>query len=200
MIDRYGLSPFKVPEQEAHFSSWSAPPPVALQRTFALARPVVALSATLTARGISSKHVLVGVAPGQLAALDRRSLDPRRPTVDEGDSSRSARKRIERELTEGLQPYAPFVPLKPRQFVTNREVVAGLREVWSTPAKLESTSLLLAAGLDLYGSRYTPSGAFDVLAEDFQYGLLLLLLAALGGGALLLRNMALRKNLALSWA
>ena len=61
MIERFGLSPFKVPEQESTASAWSLPPPVALQRTFALPKPVTALGATATSRGIASKHVLLGV-------------------------------------------------------------------------------------------------------------------------------------------
>ena len=199
MIERFGLSPFKVPEQESTASAWSLPPPVALQRTFALPKPVTALGATATSRGIASKHVLLGVEPGQLSALDRRALDPRRPNLDENDKSRAARKRVERELDEGLRPYAPFVPLAPRSVVTYDQQILKLNAIYATDAKLESTSLVLATGVDVFGCRHTPSGAFDLIADDFNYALLLLLLLGLSVGALLLRKAAQAKNLAIQW-
>ena len=59
--------------------------------------------------------------------------------------------------------------------------------------------LLLAVGVDVFGCRHTPSGAFDLIAEDFNYALLLLLLAGLAVGALLLRTAAKRKNLDIQW-
>ncbi|KAH8051857.1 hypothetical protein JL721_11001 [Aureococcus anophagefferens] len=133
MIERFGLSPFKVPEQESTASAWSLPPPVALQRTFALPKPVTALGATATSRGIAGKHIL------------------------------------------------------------------KLNAIYATDAKLESTSLVLATGVDVFGCRHTPSGAFDLIADDFNYALLLLLLLGLSVGALLLRKAAQAKNLAIQW-
>ncbi|KAJ8601198.1 hypothetical protein CTAYLR_003237 [Chrysophaeum taylorii] len=202
MFDRYGLSPFKVPEQETSFFARSAPPPVALYRTFAIDKPVVSnLAPTLTSRGIASKQFLVGIAPGQILALDRRSLDPRRPILDDSDSKnfRSQRKKVERELDEGLYPYTPFIPLKPKAIITYSKTLLGLNHIWSTPTKLESTTLVLAAGVDVYGVPHKPSGGFDILADDFNYALLLLLLLGLFAGALILRAAANRKNLALHW-
>ena len=160
---------------------------------------MTALGATATSRGIASKHVLLGVEPGQLSALDRRALDPRRPNLDENDKSRAARKRVERELDEGLRPYAPFVPLAPRSVVTYDQQILKLSAIYATDAKLESTSLVLATGVDIFGCRHTPSGAFDLIADDFNYALLLLLLLGLATGALLLRKAAQAKNLAIQW-
>jgi hypothetical protein len=37
------------------------------------------------------------------------------------------------------------------------------------PAKLESTSLLLAVGLDVWATRVYPSKTFDILSNDFNY-------------------------------
>lgn len=218
MFDRYGLSPFKVPEQEATFAARSAPSPVVLYRTFALDKPLVAnLAPTLTPRGIASKHFLLGIAPGQILALDRRALDPRRPSLDNSNEKamRQQRKKFERELDEGLTPYAPFLPLMPRAVITYSKHILNLRRIWATPTKLESTTLVFAAGLDVHSARHTPSGAFDLLADDFRTELLIFLLFGLGVGelssiyhlthsaalgALVLRAAAQRKNLSLSWA
>lgn len=203
MFDRYGLSPFKIPEQESTFESRHAPPPVALHRTFAIEKPVVAnIAPTLTSRGIASKHFLVGISPGQILALDRRALDPRRPLMDETNDKtfRQQRKKFERELDEGLAPYSPFVPVRPRNIITYSKEILGLRKIWATPTKLESTTLVFSAGIDLHSARHTPSGAFDLLADDFKAELLLVLLFGLAAGAFVLRLAANRKNLKLNWA
>lgn len=200
MIDRHGLSPFKIPDQESVFAARSAPPPVALYRTFALEKPLVAnLAPTLTARGIASKHIFLGIAPGQILALDRRALDPRRPLLEDSDS-RAARKKVERELEEGLVPYTPFLPVKPKSVITYTKTILGLERIFATSTKLESTTLVFATGIDVHSARYTPSGGFDLLADDFNHALLLLLLLGLGTAALVLRAMANRKSLALNWA
>lgn len=198
LIERFGLSPFKVPEQSATRSSHDAPPPIALQRTFALAKPVLTISSTRTQRGVASKHVLLGMEPGQLAALDRRALDPRRPVLED-DATKAQRKKAERELQEGLSPYRPFVPLIPRMMVSHVRTIVGLNAIYSTDSKLESTSLLLACGVDLFGARHTPSGAFDLISDDFNYALLVLLLGAMAFGSLFLRRAAAAKTLALMW-
>ncbi len=198
LIERFGLSPFKVPEQSSTRSSLTAPPPVALQRTFALAKPVLTISSTRTQRGVASKHVLLGMEPGQLAALDRRALDPRRPVLED-DATKAQRKKAERELQEGLSPYRPFVPLVPRQMVSHTRTIVGLKNIYATDSKLESTSLVLACGVDLFGARHTPSGAFDLIADDFNYALLVLLLGAMSMGMIMLRRAAAAKNLSLMW-
>ena len=47
--------------------------------------------------------------------------------------------------------------------------VANLRGIHTAQAGLESTSLVLGYGLDLFYTRVTPSRMFDVLKEDFDY-------------------------------
>ena len=136
--------------------------------------------------------------PGQLTALDRRALDPRRPVLED-DATKAQRKKAERELQEGLSPYRPFVPLIPRMMVSHVRTIVGLNAIYSTDSKLESTSLLLACGVDLFGARHTPSGAFDLISDDFNYALLVLLLGAMAFGSLFLRRAAAAKTLALMW-
>lgn len=38
-----------------------------------------------------------------------------------------------------------------------------------SPSGLESTSLMLAYGMDLFYTRVTPSGTFDILRDDFDW-------------------------------
>ena len=53
--------------------------------------------------------------------------------------------------------------------------------------------------MDLFGARHTPSGAFDLIADDFNYALLVLLLGAMAAGSIMLRRAAAAKNLSLMW-
>ena len=46
--------------------------------------------------------------------------------------------------------------------------VAKIRKVMTSPALLESTSLVFAYGLDLFFTRVAPSNTFDVLSESFN--------------------------------
>ena len=47
------------------------------------------------------------------------------------------------------------------------------------PTRLESTTLILTLGKDLYLSRLAPENGFDLLQEDFSYGLLFVGILAL---------------------
>ena len=72
-------------------------------------------------------------------------------------------------------------------------------EVITSPALLESTSLVLASGLDLFFTRVAPSGSFDVLSEGFSKGQLLATILALMIALLVLRPLVRRKALKARW-
>ena len=65
--------------------------------------------------------------------------------------------------------------------------MSQLRSISSAPSGLESTSLMLATGTDLFYTRLTPARHFDSLEPDFSYGLLVVGLMALAVGAVILR-------------
>jgi len=56
---------------------------------------------------------------------------------------------------------------------------AQLRGFAVAPARLESTSLMLAIGVDLFFTRVAPAKTFDCLGEDFNYTSLILAVVAL---------------------
>nr|GMD48424.1 ER membrane protein complex subunit 1-like [Ipomoea batatas] len=55
----------------------------------------------------------------------------------------------------------------------------GLRGIVTVPAKLESTTLVFAYGVDLFFTQLAPSKTYDSLTDDFSYALLLLTIVAL---------------------
>ena len=55
----------------------------------------------------------------------------------------------------------------------------GISEVVTSPALIESTSIVFAYGLDLFGTRLSPSFRFDILGKDFNKFQMLATVAAL---------------------
>lgn len=80
MIDKNGLTAFSGPEQELIFSSLESAKPIVLSKTFGLAKAISALGVTITKAGISSKQFLFATGNDQVVSMDRRLMDPRRPT------------------------------------------------------------------------------------------------------------------------
>ena len=64
---------------------------------------------------------------------------------------------------------------------------------------LESTALILAYGFDLYFVKTSPSQNFDMLAPDFNYGLLILILIGMASALYMIRNISKMKTLKGAW-
>jgi hypothetical protein len=73
--------------------------------------------------------------------------------------------------------------------LTHRREVIGVRDVITTPALLESTSLVFAYGIDVFGTRVAPSAAFDILGKSFNKMSLVATVTALGIGVAVLAPM-----------
>jgi ER membrane protein complex subunit 1 len=115
---------------------------------------------TRTERDITNKHLLFALWSGQILTMDRRMVSPRRPD----------REPTIEEKKEGLVPYHPQLPLVHRSILTYSKQVEGLEYVVAEPTSLESTTLVFAVGVDLFLSRFAPSGTFDMLAVCERVG------------------------------
>ena len=74
-----------------------------------------------------------------------------------------------------------------------------MERVVTSPAVLESTSLVLGLGLDLFWTRVAPSGEFDVLSEGFSRGQLVATIAALAVGLAVMRPLVRKRMLRQRW-
>lgn len=150
-------------------------------QAYGFSTALAAMTVTQTAAGITPKSVLALTAAGQLLSLDKRLLDPRRPLVDPKQMSQQDRE-------EGLLPYSNTLGgINPLSVVSHQHTIARPRLIVSSPTLLESTSLGLAVGIDLFLTRVTPAREFDRLNEDFNFIALVgatvfLLVATLGSG------------------
>ena len=161
-------------------SSAYAPPPLRVVGQSYFIRPEAKfLAVTRSALGITEPTILLGTGTDQVVSVEKRFLDPRRPT-----------KPTAADAEEGLVPYAEVIPIFPQSWVSQRHVIHRLRGVVTAPAELESNVHVLAHGLDLFYARITPSASFDALDDDFNFALLLGTLFALLLGVIALKRAA----------
>ncbi|KAK4798368.1 hypothetical protein SAY86_030694 [Trapa natans] len=169
-------------------SSYSRPEIVAKSQSYFFTHSVKAITVTLTAKGITSKQLLIGTIGDQVLALDKRYLDPRRSLNPS-----------QAEKEEGVIPLTDSLPVIPQSYLTHALKVEGLRDVITVPAKLESTTLVFAYGVDLFFTRLAPSRTYDSLTEDFSYALLLLTIVALVAAIVVTWIWSERKELQEKW-
>ncbi|MQM09085.1 hypothetical protein Taro_041947 [Colocasia esculenta] len=169
-------------------SAYAQPEIEVKSQTYFFAHSVRVMAVTTTAKGITSKQLLIGTIGDQVLALDKRYLDPRR-SVDPSPSERE----------EGIIPLTDSLPIIPQSYVTHSLQVEGLRGIVTVPTKLESTALVFAYGVDLFFTRIAPSRTYDSLTEDFSYALLLITIVVLVAAIFVTWVLSEKKELSEKW-
>ncbi|EIW68579.1 hypothetical protein TREMEDRAFT_69081 [Tremella mesenterica DSM 1558] len=162
---------------------------VAFTQSWVLPGEISMLGFTNSKLGVTARELLFINAQGQIASIPRKLLDPRRP-IEKPTSS---------DKEELLIPYDTYLASEPRRVITHTYPVIGLKHILTSPTLLESTSLIFAHGLDLFGSRISPGGTFDMLSDNFNKPQLLLTLAALSVGIMVARPAVRRKMERMRW-
>nr|XP_015192408.1 PREDICTED: ER membrane protein complex subunit 1 [Lepisosteus oculatus] len=171
------------------FSSLDRPhAPQVLQQSYIFPSTISTLEATLTEKGITSRHLLVGLPSGAILSLPKMFLDPRRPEVPS-----------EQSREENLIPYAPEMPIRTEWFINYNQTVSRVRGIYTAPSGLESTCLVVAYGLDIYQTRVYPSKQFDVLKDDYDYVLISSVLFGLVFATMITKRLAQVKLLNRAW-
>ncbi|KAJ2902125.1 hypothetical protein MKZ38_001034 [Zalerion maritima] len=167
------------------------PLPYVISQAFVLGASMSALAVTQTRQGISTRQLL-GYVPDthSIIGLPRMVLEPRRVIGRDPNAQ---------EKEEGLSKYSPAIEIDPRLVITHERDVLGVKEILAEPAALESTSLVFAYGVDVFGTRATPSGAFDSLGKGFNKVTLVMTVAALGVGVAMVGPMVRKKQIDLRW-
>lgn len=132
----------------------------ALRQSYVFNNPITAMQWSATARGITSRELIVAVASHQLYSIPKPFLDPKRPMAPPQSDA---------EKMDQLIPYAPFIHIDPKRVISSTHHIANLRAIVTVPTTLESTTLVIAYGLDVFATRLTPSQPFDLLNSDFNY-------------------------------
>ncbi|KAF9007089.1 hypothetical protein BDQ17DRAFT_1407603 [Cyathus striatus] len=159
------------------------------EQAYVFPHGITALSPTSTKFGITSKDLIVATQNNRIQTFQRRLLNPRRPS----------RKVTSEEQEEQLIPYDPVLPDNPRNVLSHNYEVANVQRIVTSPALLESTSLVFAYGLDMFLTRVAPSNTFDVLSENFNKAQLVLTVLGLAVAIIITRPMVQRKRLKEKW-
>ncbi|KAJ7147635.1 DUF1620-domain-containing protein [Mycena crocata] len=163
----------------------------ALEQSYIYAHGISAIASTSTKFGISSKDIIVATQNNKLHAIPRRLLNPRRP--------KNRKPTAEEQQEEQLIPYDIIMPDDPRRTISHQYEVSKTRNIITSPALLESSSLVFAYGLDLFLTRVAPSNTFDILSKNFNKVQLVLTVFALGMGIIIAKPMVRRKRLRERW-
>ncbi|XP_078174655.1 uncharacterized protein LOC144568245 [Carex rostrata] len=172
----------------APITSYSRPEVTTKSQSYFFTHSVKTIAVTTTARGITSKQILIGTIGDQVLALDKRFLDPRRTT----DPSQE-------EKEEGIIPLTDTLPIIPQSYVTHTLQVGDLRGIISFPANLESTTHVFSYGVDLFYTRIAPSRTYDSLTDEFSYVLLILTVVVLVVAILVMWAMSKKQDLQEKW-
>ena len=120
---------------------------------------VTSLADTKTEKAITTKHILLATSTGAVYDIPKHFLDPRRPNMNTPADLREP----------GLPAYMPELKLPPESILNYNQSITAVQGIITAPTGLESTSVVFVYGLDLYCTSVTPSKAFDLLKDDFDY-------------------------------
>lgn len=154
--------------------------PHVVSQSFVVPEAITHMSVSQTRQGITTRQLLGTLESNSIIGIPRYLLDPRRPV---------GRDPIPAEQEEGLMRYQPVIEFDPKLIITHKREVLGIEGVITSPALLESTSLVFAYGIDVFGTRVTPSAAFDILGKAFNKLSLVVTVLALGAGVAVLAPM-----------
>ncbi len=149
--------------------------PHILSQTFLIPGPISSISVTSTLQGITTRSLLC-VLPdtNAILSISRAFLDPRRPVGRDATAA---------EMEEGLFKYSPMLDFEPKWMLSHKRELMSISKIVTSPSLLESTSLVFAFGdVDLFLTRVSPIGAFDLLGKGFSKLQLVLTVVALAVG------------------
>ena len=149
--------------------------PHVLSQIFLIPGPISSISVTSTLQGITTRSLLC-VLPdtNALVSISRAFVDPRRPVGRDATAT---------ELEEGLLRYNPILEFEPKWTLSHKRELISISKVITSPSLLESTSLVFAFGdVDLFFTRISPIGAFDLLGKGFSKIQLVLTVVGLAVG------------------
>lgn len=149
--------------------------PHVISQTFLIPGPISSISVTSTLQGITTRSLLC-VLPdlNAIISISRAFLEPRRPVGRDPTAA---------EMEEGLFRYSPLFDFEPKWMLNHKREIMEASDVITSPSLLESTSLVFAFGeIDLFGTRISPIGAFDILGKGFSKLQLVLTVLALTVG------------------
>ncbi|KAL6718889.1 hypothetical protein ACLMJK_003124 [Lecanora helva] len=166
--------------------------PHIITQTFLTPGPISSMSVTSTLQGITTRSVLCALPElDSIISISRAFIDPRRPVGRDPTTA---------EAEEGLFRYSPVLDFEPKWVISHKRDLISITNIITSPSLLESTSLVFAFGeLDLFGTRTSPIGAFDMLGKGFSKLQLVLTVVALAVGTTVVAPFVRKKQIDGAW-
>ena len=165
--------------------------PYVSSQAYLINEGISSMAVSSTRQSITSRQLLCTLSDSNaVVGIPRHLIDPRRPVGRDPTAA---------EQEEGLFRYMPVLEFNPQWYITHQNEPIRLKKIITTPSKLESTSLVFAFGGDIFGTRTSPSQAFDVLGVGFNRMQLIATVVALWAGVLVLAPMVRKKGIDAQW-
>lgn len=143
----------------------------------------------VTLEGISSKYLIFILENNDIIEVESKYLD----------GLSKERKLSSKEEENGIMNYNPMLRYNPLNILNENVSVIGIKGVKSTHAKIESTSIIVCYGEDLFFSHVKPIKPFDMLPSDFNFKILILVTLILTGLTYVLKMKVMEKRLNSEW-
>ncbi|WBW73463.1 ER membrane protein complex subunit Emc1 [Schizosaccharomyces osmophilus] len=163
--------------------------PSAFTKSFNIDRLINAMAVTTTNQGITSRDILVSLSSNQLGMIPQSIMSPLRPI----------HKPNEKPQPSSFVPYEPVMTIFDDRILSYDQRLYGIKKMISEPSTFESTTLVLALGLDIFFTRTAPSMPFDMLSSYFDKKQLVLTALGILFTVLITRPMVKRKQLNAKW-
>jgi len=163
---------------------------VALGQTYLIDFEVNGMAVTKTLFGVTSKEILFATRTGNVLGILQLFFSARRPHLSNFTNQH-------REMF--LVPYDPRVIPHPSNYLSSNRTILGVKHIITAQAHVESSSLIFSYGHDNFFTIVCPSKSFDFLESDFNYIGLFLTVVVVSIATIVLRCLAVRKELHTTW-
>ncbi|KAI1727507.1 PQQ-like domain-containing protein [Ditylenchus destructor] len=173
-----------------HFNSFTTlkHPLTIHAQSYVFSQGVSAIAVSETEQGLTTRSLIIAMPFGGLLEVSRRFVDARR-RIDLTPEMRD----------EMIIPYMPELPVSTEDLINYNQSLHDIKGIKTASSGLESTSLVFVYGLDMFYTRVTPSGTFDILKDDFDYALIFLVVTVLVVASVACKKIYRANNLKQAW-
>ncbi|TIB13676.1 hypothetical protein E3P92_02239 [Wallemia ichthyophaga] len=150
---------------------------------------IKAISPTVTRNGITHKDLIIANDNDDIISIPRLYLDPNTPKQMHINklAAISKGKKNNSQFDMVINSDLAKIPNDPKA-ILNEDPVIGVKDIQCVPStQLESTSICVAYGQDIFMFRVSPSRQFDVLSESFNKIQLAITILALSIGLIIVK-------------
>ncbi|CCD22189.1 Emc1p NDAI_0A00290 [Naumovozyma dairenensis CBS 421] len=167
--------------------------PEIVSKSFLFPEIIKTMTLSKTKFGISVDAIIMELESGQITFIPKFVLNARRK--EEKDMTDSDKKEFM------ASPYVAAIPINDHFVITHfRNLLMGEgSKIISLPTNLESTSIICDIGNDIFCTRISPSGQFDVMRPNFEKGKLLVTMIVMLLLCYFIRPFVITKKLKAMW-